>query len=74
MGGVVAIGTRGRVQPFALAGVDWREATTPADVRAAWAVLPLDTVLVLLTPEARQALDGDLAAVSGLPLWAELPP
>jgi vacuolar-type H+-ATPase subunit F/Vma7 len=74
MGGVVAIGARGRVQPFALAGVDWRDATTPDDVRAAWSALPRDTVLVLLTPEARRALDGELAAVSGLPLWAELPP
>lgn len=74
MGGVVAIGARGRVQPFALAGVDWRDATTPAEIRAAWAALPRDTVLVLLTPPARRALDGELAAVSGLPLWAELPP
>ncbi|HEY5187297.1 MAG TPA: hypothetical protein VIM19_20920 [Actinomycetes bacterium] len=74
MGGVVAIGTRGRVQAFALAGVDWRDATTPADIRAAWASLPQGTVLVLLTPEARQALDGELATVSGRPLWVELPP
>ncbi len=74
MGAVVAIGARARVQPFALAGVDWRDATTPADVRAAWTALPQDTVLVLLTPEARQALADELAAVTSRPLWVELPP
>lgn len=74
MGGVVAIGARARVQAFALAGVDWRDAATPADVRAAWTALPQDTELVLLTPEARQALAGELAALTSRPLWVELPP
>lgn len=74
MGGVVAIGARGRVQAFALAGVPWHDATTPDAVHAAWSTLPEDTVLVLLTPEARLALDDELAALSGAPLWVELPP
>ena len=57
MSRVAAIGEQGRVQGFSLAGAEVRLATTPEEVRAAWLDLPEDVAVVILTPEASQALD-----------------
>ncbi len=58
MGRVAAIGTEPLVQGFALAGALAVPAETPADVRRAWAQLPDDVDLVVLTPAAARALAG----------------
>ncbi|GLW50350.1 hypothetical protein Stsp02_60110 [Streptomyces sp. NBRC 14336] len=56
MARVAAIGERPRVAGLATAGVLVLPVTGPQDVRAAWARLPEDVGLVLLTPEAAGAL------------------
>lgn len=56
MGRVAAIGEAIRVQGFALAGVLTLPGDTPADARASWLVLPSDVDVVILTPQAAEAL------------------
>ena len=56
MGRVAAIGEAIRVQGFALAGVLTMPGDTPADARASWADLPPDVDVVILTPQAAEAL------------------
>ena len=56
MSQIVAIGERERLRGFALAGVNVAAAEDPAGARAAWAALPADVALVILTPAAHAAL------------------
>ncbi len=61
MGRVAVIGAEPLVQGFALAGAVLAPAEDPAAVRHAWAALPADVVLVVLTADAADALDGENA-------------
>jgi vacuolar-type H+-ATPase subunit F/Vma7 len=56
MARVAVIGERTRVQGFALAGAEVCPAVDPDAVRAAWAGLSADVAVVVLTPEAADAL------------------
>lgn len=56
MSRAVAIGDERRLAGYALAGVDVLPAATDAEARAAWAGLDEETALVLVTPQAEQAL------------------
>lgn len=58
MARVAVIGEQTRVQGFALAGAEVCPATEPEAVRASWAGLATDVVVVVLTPEAADALAG----------------
>lgn len=60
-GRIVAIGNESRVIGFALAGVLPVPVRTAADARAAWAALPTDVALVVLTPAAAEALAEELS-------------
>ncbi|MDO8106971.1 hypothetical protein Q6348_07140 [Isoptericola sp. b441] len=68
-GGVVALGERDLVAPYALAGARVWAADTPQQVRAAWQELTDDVLVVLLTPAAAAVL----AAAAGGPMTAVLP-
>ncbi|MGZ4179070.1 MAG: V-type ATP synthase subunit F [Solirubrobacteraceae bacterium] len=70
---IVAIGEGEQVRGFALAGVDVVLAADPADARAAWAALPTDVALVILTRAAHAALGADALAQRAQRLWAVLP-
>jgi vacuolar-type H+-ATPase subunit F/Vma7 len=61
MSRAAAIGDERRLAGYALAGVEVLPATTAAQAAAAWAGLNEETALVLLTPEARDALEDVLA-------------
>lgn len=56
MGGIAAIGEAQRVQGLSLAGVLVLPADSPEQVRASWALLPQDVVMVILTERASTAL------------------
>jgi vacuolar-type H+-ATPase subunit F/Vma7 len=56
MGTVVAIGETHELAGFALAGVAVVTTTSDAAVLDAWNQLPADTVLVILSPGAADAL------------------
>lgn len=58
MGTVAVIGEETRVRGFGLAGAVVLVADTPAAARAAWAALPRDVSLAILTPAAASALGG----------------
>lgn len=60
MSSIVAIGDRLKLAGYALAGVAVEHATDPQQVREAWLGIESDVELVLLTPEARQALPDPL--------------
>lgn len=60
MSSIIAIGDRTKLAGYALAGVDVKDATNRDDVREAWVRIGDDVELVLLTPEARQALPDPL--------------
>lgn len=60
MGRAAAIGSEPLVRGFALAGVLVVPAEDPAGVRRAWAGLPDDVELVVLTRAAAAALDRGL--------------
>ena len=60
MGRIAVIGERARVQGFALAGATTHETGDADAVRQAWASLPADVDVVVLTPLAAAALDGEL--------------
>lgn len=67
MGRIAAIGESIRVQGLALAGVLILPGDDPDQVRTSWNELPTDVEVVLLTPQAADALDpvesGPLIAV-----------
>ncbi|MDF3293290.1 V-type ATP synthase subunit F [Streptomyces silvisoli] len=72
MGTVAAIGERTRVAALALAGVTVVPAEGPEHVREAWAALPTDVTLVIVTPAAADALGPE--ALDGVrPLTAVMP-
>jgi len=69
---VVALGDGLRLAGYALVGVDVRAASDPEAARAAWAALPPDVALAILTPDARAALTERLHERPDL-LWVTLP-
>jgi vacuolar-type H+-ATPase subunit F/Vma7 len=73
MSEIVAIGEGERLRGFALAGVSVAAAADPAGARAAWAALPADVALVILTRAAHAALAADELARAGQRLWVVLP-
>lgn len=75
MGRVVALGELVRVVGFGLAGSHVVAAEDPGAARAAFAALPGDVAVVVLTPAAAAAVD-DLVADPrpGAPLTVVLPP
>jgi vacuolar-type H+-ATPase subunit F/Vma7 len=72
MTAIVAIGEEALLAGYALVGV----AVVPADgeraARAAFATLPVDAGLVLLTPAALDAIGRQRVAALGVP-WAVVP-
>lgn len=72
MSRVAAIGRPSEVAGFALAGALVLPARTEAEVRAAWAGLPDDVVVVVLTTRASQALS-DARARPRAPLTVVMP-
>ena len=60
MSRIAALGDREALAGYALSGVDVKHATDPDQVREAWLGIGSDVGLVLLTPEARQALPDPL--------------
>jgi len=56
VGRIAAIGTGMAVRGFGLAGALVLPAEDAHEVRAAWAALPSDVELVILTPAAAQAV------------------
>jgi len=62
MGRIAVLGDPVPVQGWALAGLLIIPAGSASDVRAAWADLPPDVELVLVTMAAAQALRGETAA------------
>jgi vacuolar-type H+-ATPase subunit F/Vma7 len=68
---VAAVGAWAALAGYALAGVEVVEADDPAAVRRAWAELPADVGLVLLTQAARTALPERLEPRDRL--WAVIP-
>jgi len=73
MGQVVVLGEPVRVMGYALAGVLTIEAEGQ-DVARAWASLPSDTSLVVLTPAAARALGEAVLAERGDALIVTMPP
>lgn len=67
---IVAIGPPLQLLGWALVGVELIEAVDADDVRRAWSELDDEVGLVVLTPEAREALP---ARLESSPLWATLP-
>jgi vacuolar-type H+-ATPase subunit F/Vma7 len=63
---VAAIGEPVRVGGFALAGVRVYPAESPDQARAAWHALPAGVDVVILTPAAAGALDGERTALHTL--------
>lgn len=72
MSGIVALGERGRVEGFALAGVRVIAADDPDDVRAAWSGLERDVAVLILTPASQAALSDLLPSRPDL-IWTALP-
>jgi vacuolar-type H+-ATPase subunit F/Vma7 len=69
MASVAVIGDEATVRAFGLVGVIVRPAGDPDAVRSAWAALPGDVALVLLTEAAAGAL-GSAVTEPGAPLTA----
>jgi len=72
VGRVVVVGESARVDGFALAGAVTLEAGDPEAVRKAWELLPDDTAVVLLTPDAAAAL-GEVMLAGGDVLTVVMP-
>ena len=72
MSRAVAIGDERRLAGYALAGVEVRHASSPAEAQAAWAELAEETSLVLLTQDAYDALAAPLGERDDL-VWAVVP-
>ena len=77
MGTVAAIGARAEVGGLALAGVDILVADDADAVRRAWLALPRTVSLVIVTPDAADALQDRTGTTSGpdpsRPLIVEMP-
>ena len=73
MGQIVALGESVRVEGFSLGGATVLVADDPDAVRRAWASLPDDVAVVVLTPRAAAAL-ADGAALHEDVLTAVMPP
>jgi vacuolar-type H+-ATPase subunit F/Vma7 len=73
MTGIVAIGDQERLRGFALAGVEVTVADDPAGTRAAWAALPPEVALVILTPGAHAALAESELDPREQRLWVVMP-
>ena len=58
---IAVLGEAVLVEPYALAGALAVVAGEPAAVRTAWASLPADIAVVVLTPAAAAALADDVA-------------
>ncbi|HEY6931897.1 MAG TPA: hypothetical protein VI452_00750 [Marmoricola sp.] len=56
MGSIAVIGAESAVRGFGLAGALVLPAASPAEVRAAWASLPDEVEVAVLTPDAADAL------------------
>ncbi|MCK2218960.1 hypothetical protein MF672_034965 [Actinomadura sp. ATCC 31491] len=56
MGRIAVLGESARVLDFGLAGAVVVPADTPEAVRLAWATLPSEVLVVILTPMAARAL------------------
>ena len=69
---VAVLGERALVEGYALGGARVVPAESPAEVLAAWAALPGDVAVVVLTPAAARVL-GPPAAGSRRPLRVVLP-
>lgn len=72
MSEVVVIGDEARVRGYGLVGARVVPAVTPEEARAAWASLPEDPGLVILSPEAADALGEQLASQPWL-VWTVMP-
>ena len=72
MSAAVAIGDELRLAGYAVAGVDVLPAASAAEAEAAFARLPDQTGLVILTSESRAALEALLAERDDI-VWAEVP-
>lgn len=70
---IVAIGEQERLRGFALAGVKLAVADDPAGARVAWAALPPEVSLVILTPAAHAALTAGELDPRGQRLWVVMP-
>ncbi len=62
MSRIAVLGEPPRIDGWALAGAIVLPATGTDDVRAAWAALPDDVEIVVLTPDAARALGGAAAS------------
>lgn len=65
---IAVIGERSRTEGFALAGALTRDADSPESVRSAWASLPDEVAVVVLTPAAAKALREQLDDPARLPV------
>ncbi len=72
MGAIVVLGESILVDTFALAGATVARADDPAAVRRAWAALPSDVAVVVLTASAAAAL-GAVDTTSGDVLTIAMP-
>jgi vacuolar-type H+-ATPase subunit F/Vma7 len=70
MGRIAVLGERARVEGYALAGALVCPADSEAEAEAAWAALPGDVIVVVLTPAAARVLP----AAGGTPLVVVMPP
>jgi vacuolar-type H+-ATPase subunit F/Vma7 len=73
-GRIAAMGEAARVNGLRLAGVLTVPVVSPEGTRAAWAALPDDVDLVVLTPSAADALADELAGSTTDRLVAVMPP
>ena len=71
MSDAVAIGDARRLAGYGLSGADVRDARSAADAEAAWDALGDDTALLVLTPDAHDALALRLA--ERRVVWAVVP-
>lgn len=69
---LVVLGERARVECFALAGAVVCPAESPEEVRRAWAALPGDVAVVVLTPAAADALP--IPQAGEWPMTVVMPP
>ncbi|MGZ8437163.1 MAG: hypothetical protein ACXWXR_01320 [Candidatus Limnocylindrales bacterium] len=72
MNRVVVLGEPGRVGGFRLAGVTVIDADGPDEVGRAWAALPTDTTLLILTPKAAEVVGARLPERARL-TWVVMP-
>ena len=72
MSRVAAIGEEARVAGYALSGADVHAASEASEIHSAWARLPEDVGLLILTPAAHAELEPLLAERSQL-LWVVTP-